>query len=420
MMSKKSSNFTQLSIDLTKQISKEDKKNNGIFFTPHKTIMDNLNILNPYMKNIKRVLEPSCGSCEYIMLLNKVYGELSIDGIEFNKTIFDTIKDNNIEIQDKINLLNYNYLLYDDNIKYDLVIGNPPYYVMKKNDVPLEYHEYFDGRPNIFILFIIKSLKCLNDDGILSFILPKSFLNCLYYNKTRKYISDNFRILHISECSDDFIETKQETIIFIIQKSTNTENNENTQNTENTENNQRFIIMKQNYTIFGLEENIIKFNKLYNGTTTLSQLNFEVNVGNIVWNQCKNILSNDSTDTLLIYSSDIINNKLKIKTYNNPDKKNYIKKSGIDMPLLVINRGYGMGNYKFDYCLIEGGFEYLIENHLICIKYKNVISNKELIKKYKTIIESLKNEKTQEFIRLYFGNNAINTTELCDIVPLFI
>ena len=38
---------------------------------------------------------------------------------------------------------------------------------------------------------------------------------------------------------------------------------------------------------------------------------------------------------------------------------------------------------------------------------------------YNNIIKSLQNEKTIEFIKLYFGNNAINTTELCEILPIY-
>ena len=66
---------------------------------------------------------------------------------------------------------------------------------------------------------------------------------------------------------------------------------------------------------------------------------------------------------------------------------------------------------------IEG--EYLIENHLICIKSKNNISKDELIDKYNLIIKSFNNKKTNEFVELYFGNNAINTKELENILPIF-
>jgi len=38
---------------------------------------------------------------------------------------------------------------------------------------------------------------------------------------------------------------------------------------------------------------------------------------------------------------------------------------------------------------------------------------------YKKIMKSFDYSKTQNFISLYFGNNAINTTELCEILPIY-
>jgi hypothetical protein len=87
---------------------------------------------------------------------------------------------------------------------------------------------------------------------------------------------------------------------------------------------------------------------------------------------------------------------------------------------LVINRGYGNGKYIFNYCLLNINKEYLIENHLICIKYTENINKDDLIKLYKKIIESFKNQKTQKFVQFYFGNNAINTKELCEMLPIYL
>jgi len=403
-------NFNELSVKITKEIGKDEKKENGIFFTPLNTIKRTMKYLQPYMNNIKNVLEPSCGSCEFILWLLKYHDTLLIDGIELHPTIFNYIQNiESIKTNPNVTLFNQDYLKFKIDKKYDLIIGNPPYFVMKKKDVSNEYYPYFDGRPNIFILFIMVSLEKLNPNGILSFVLPKNFLNCIYYDKTRKVISEKYSIIAIDDCEDDFLETKQETILLIIQKKI-----------PNEQENKEYILQINNYTIFGMKENIQKMNYLYCESTTLKDLNFSVNVGNVVWNQCKDILTNDSSYTQLIYSSDITKNKLNMKTYKNEMKKNYIQKEGINTPSLVINRGYGKGTYKFDYCLIEGGFEYLIENHLICIKYNDIITNKELVVLYKKIIKSLQNEKTIQFIELYFGNNAINTTELCHILPIYI
>ena len=396
--------YSDLSISLTKKIKKDEKKNGGIYFTPRITVIKTIELLKPYMKCVKNVLEPSCGSCEYVCELSKQYNNVNIVGIELNKTIFESIK--SLE-SNSITIINEDFILYDSELKYDLIIGNPPFFVMKKKDVKKSYYDYFEGRPNIFILFIIKSFSMLNENGILSFILPKNFLNCLYYDKTRKHIGSNYEILNIVECNDNYIETQQETILLIVQNKKPTQTNH--------------IMNIGGYTIFGTVETIEKIKSYYIDSKRLCDLDFSVSVGNVVWNQCKKQLTSDTTKTLLIYSSDIKDGTLDIQSYKNKYKKNYIDKQGNTEPLLIINRGYGVGKYTFTYCLINenDSIEYLIENHLICIRHKNKIEKESLIKMYKKIIKSFENKKTGEFIKLYFGNNAINTTELCNIVPFY-
>ena len=422
-------------------ISIDKKKESGIYFTPPTTINYNLELIKPYIKNIKNVLEPSCGSCEYILKLNKKWNHLKIDGIEFNKTIYDSIKklENN-----NINLYNEDYLEYDKSTKYDLIIGNPPFFVMKAKDenkqeyekqkkyisrISKEYKDYFIGRPNIFIIFIIKSLQLLNKDGILSFILPKNFLNCRYYDKTRTFIKNNFKIINIVECDDEFIDTNQKTIILIVQ------------NNNNISSNNKYFIEIYKSIILGTQQNIKDLKLLYENSKSLNELNFNVTVGNIDWSQEKPHLTNDKNDTLLIYSSYIKDNKFNICTHKGKkekddlgvetgntlptEKKNYIKESKITKkvltePVLVINRGIGVGNFKLTYCLIDGGFKYIIENHLLCIKYNKKIETDKLLLLYSQIIESFKNEKTEKFIELFCSNNALNTTELQYMLPIYI
>lgn len=388
--------YSDLSLHLTKQIKKDEKKTNGIYFTPPETIQKTLDYLKPYMKHVKEILEPSCGSCEYILALKQLY-DVNITGIELHPTIYDSIKHLHKPI------VHTDFLNHTFDTTFDLIIGNPPYFVMKKSEVNKQYYDYFDGRPNIFLLFIIKSLTLLNKDGILSFVLPRNFLNCLYYDKTRKYIVDHYNLLNIVECNDTYIDTQQDTILIIIQNKPPSNNS--------------FYMTISNFTILGTKSNITKLKTLYKQSTTLDSLGFDVNVGQVVWNQCKQELTNDQTKTRLIYSSDIIDNTLSIKTYSNKDKKNYIEKSGYTEPLLIINRGYGMGKYSFNYCIVQD-ITYLIENHLICIKPREQMDN--LIERYQTIIRSFKNKKTQEFIQIYFGNNAINTSELCKILPIYL
>ena len=45
--------YSNISYQLTKEIDKNEKKNNGIFFTHPKTIYKNFERLEPFMKNIQ-------------------------------------------------------------------------------------------------------------------------------------------------------------------------------------------------------------------------------------------------------------------------------------------------------------------------------------------------------------------------------
>jgi type I restriction-modification system DNA methylase subunit len=412
--------YSSVSKELTAALSKTEKKDNGIYFTPPSCVQYNIDLLSPHLpkkitkKSKFNILEPSFGSGEYITALRTRFPDSSITGVEKNKTIFDKVVQKYFPTSmPGVTLLNADFLAHESCVLYNLIIGNPPYFVMKKEEVDAAYEQYYDGRPNIFILFIIKCLRMLADGGIMSFVLPKSFLNCLYYDKTRKHINDNFEILNIVECSDDkYIETAQETVIIIIRKGAGAEGGGAAP-----------FVMRGAYTIFNTKENITIFKRLYENSKTLADLRFKVSVGKVVWNQCKDILTDDESKTLLIYSSDITNNRLEIKTYKNDEKKNYIDKPGIRTPMIVLNRGYGTGEYKFNYCLIEGGGDgdrdYLVENHLICIECVDKIDNAGAIARYRKVMKSFADERTTEFIKVYFGNSAINTTELGNILPIY-
>jgi len=397
--------YSNISKELTTKLSKITKQTGGIYFTPPSIILDNIKLLEPYIQSINNVLEPSCGSCEYINALTKKYDHLKITGIELNKTIYDSIKEFETS---NVKLYNEDYLKYESMECYDLIIGNPPYFVMKKETVQKSYYKYFEGRPNIFILFIIKSITLLKENGIISFVLPKNFLNCLYYDKTRQYINKHFQILDIVDCvSSKYIETQQPTIVLIIKKAGTLGANED------------YVLERSNFTIFATKTNCIKLKNLFLNSTSLESLGFKVSIGSVVWNQCKELLTNDDSKTRLIYSSSIENNSLTLQTYKNDEKKNYINKKGIRRPMIVINRGYGVGQYKFNYCLINEEYDYLVENHLITIEYTKELSKDELTKQYKKIIDSLNHSNTVEFVATYFGNAAINSSELSQILPIY-
>jgi len=181
----------------------------------------------------------------------------------------------------------------------------------------------------------------------------------------------------------------------------------------------RFTLSINNNIIFNTPSKIHIITQLYKDSVSLYSLGCEVSVGTVVWNQCKDILTDDDTQTRLIYSGDIKTNKLEEVNYKDPSKQNYIMKDGYTGPILLLNRGYGKGKYRFSYCLVDMDTPYLIENHVISIRIRGALSKEILLERYNKIIQSFCNDKTQEFIQLYFGNNAINTTELKYVLPIY-
>jgi adenine-specific DNA-methyltransferase len=404
--------YSELSIKVTKSLSKTEKKEFGIFITP-KVIIENLLsfVLKYSIKsqiNIKRILEPSCGTCEIINACDLMYKDIEIDGIEFNNTMFNSIKD--LNFTNNVKLINSDFMVYNTDKKYHLIVGNPPYFVCKKSDIPAKYSKLCVGRPNIFGLFIIHSLSMLDNGGILAFIIPKSFLNSLYYAIIRNYIKNNCKILEIIDFKEfnEFIDTDQATFGLILQKLDSQIEGEECD----------FSVKLNNNYIFASDASQLKH--MFENSTTLLKMGLKARTGNIVWNEHKDELTDDGNNTLLIYNTNISkDNKFEIKKFKNDVKGQYIKKDGRIDPVLVVNRGNGNSAYKLNYAVINGG-PFLIENHLNEIYSTKKIKKEELLEIYSKIIDSFKNPKTQQFIELFLGNNSLSKTELESIFPIYL
>ena len=119
--------YSQTSKELTSSLSKKEKKDNGIYFTPPSCVRKNIELLKKYLPGeIKEgftILEPSCGSGEYIKALceDDMLSLSKITGIEINKTIFDAIR--KLHVTHKNTNTNVT-LLNDDFIGGRMVINN--------------------------------------------------------------------------------------------------------------------------------------------------------------------------------------------------------------------------------------------------------------------------------------------------------
>jgi Alw26I/Eco31I/Esp3I family type II restriction m6 adenine DNA methyltransferase len=96
--------------------------------------------------------------------------------------------------------------VFRENGGFDVVIGNPPYFVFEKehtqNIDDIKLHSYSDiigtGKINAYRAFIAKTLYSLiKHTGIMCMIFQNSFLGDKSVGKLRKYIFDNHNIIRI-------------------------------------------------------------------------------------------------------------------------------------------------------------------------------------------------------------------------------
>ena len=413
-MSKLNEQYSKFSIDITQSLDKDEKKEYGIFITPKIIITKLVNSLIKYASengiNIQTILEPSCGTCEIVNYCDNVFNGIQIDAIEFNDKIFERIKD--LTFKNNVNIIHQDFINFDSQIKYDLIVGNPPYFVLEKGyKIPNKMEPYIYGRPNMFGLFIIQSIFMLGPNGILAFIIPKSFLNSSYYSKIRNFIKETCKIIEIIDFEKDnkFIDTQQSTFGIILKK----------------ESNNMILSIECDYSIkfndnFMFTNDSVFLKSLLEGTTTLSKLELSVRTGNIVWNQHKDKLTNDDNETVLIYNTNLTKeHTIDLKTFKNEEKHQYIKKDGRIDPVLVVNRGNGKSAYKLNYALVSNIGPYLIENHLNEIYSSKKMKKEDLLILFNKIIQSFQNPKTQLFIDLFLGNNGLSKTELETIFPIY-
>lgn len=115
----------------------------------------------------KRVLEPSCGSGNFI--IGSKNNSFSFTGIEIEKHTYDIAK----HLNPNADIRNGGFETFIAKDSFDLVVGNPPYiadfYVNDTNSL--------GNNLKIANYFPIKSMENLRDGGIMAFVMPSAFLD---------------------------------------------------------------------------------------------------------------------------------------------------------------------------------------------------------------------------------------------------
>ena len=163
-------------------------------------------------------------------LESDIYG-YEIDRIHYNKCI-----DNLNQIARRFdlpaikwNIFNRDYLLSNVTMKYDFIIGNPPYLNYSEIDesVRLNLKEKFEtcksGKFDYCYAFIEKSLSELNENGKFSYLVPGSIFKTVFGKNLREKIKCNLVAIKDYKSLDIFNGALVKSVIIILDNSYNNE-----------------------------------------------------------------------------------------------------------------------------------------------------------------------------------------------------
>ena len=209
------------------EYANSSRQENSAFFTRKDIAFSVVKDL-PELKGKKkiRILEPSVGIGNFIPLLIEKYKDkdevifdlVDIDNNSFVvlKNILDKLK---LSKKFKFNFINADFLTYNFNTKYDIVVGNPPYKKLTNSQELLSLYK-FNARNNetnnLFSFFIEKAILLGN---FVSLIVPKSLINSPEFNITRDILNEK-NLMKICDYGEKgFKGVKIETISFLLETS---------------------------------------------------------------------------------------------------------------------------------------------------------------------------------------------------------
>lgn len=175
------------------------------FYTKSTPIVDYM-INNLLLKPDDRIFEPCGGDGVFVEAILDNNEFSNIDICELNPQSVEILKrkfsgNKNVNIRECDTLLDSD-LSFNSNFGgiYDKIIANPPYGAWQDLEKRVILKKMYQGlyAKESYALFLFRCIELLKHDGILSFIIPDTFLNLHMHKALRKHILSKTKILELA------------------------------------------------------------------------------------------------------------------------------------------------------------------------------------------------------------------------------
>ena len=294
--------------------------------------------------------------------------------------------------------------------RFDLVIGNPPYFQFRASpEIRQRFEPVISGRVNLFALFFQVGIEALKPGGQLAFVVPPSMNNGAYFDGLRETILKHGAVEHLAIHPGSALFPGAQTAVqlLVLRRGARDSGRHVFRRTRPDAGFRR--------TVFAEDARALAAE--FEGRRTLFSLGYEAVTGSVVWNQHRDkLLREASPDAVPLVWPHCIGDAFRIT----PDHRRpaWIEafRPPLTGPAIVVNRVTGsVGEGKLRCALIPSGMRFLAENHV------NVIRTHGRFRpgvRWPGLLDRLRQEGVARRMRMLTGNTQISATELTHLLPV--
>jgi len=354
--------FEEKSIEFQKSLTSKERLAHGVYYTPsdiRKFIFEELSMDMP-----QYILEPTCGTGEFIIDCEKRFPQSTTIGVEIDPRAAAIAKE-----MTSSQIFECDFMEWKSDIMFDLIIGNPPYF---NRPTGFKHNpNIVTCRSNICVEVLHKCMtQHLSEKGIIAFVLPTSILNSKFYRPIIDLIMSSMDIILVKTFDKHhFLGTGVRVFVLILRKKTRDFLSE--------------FVYESPIGKSIISEHATEMRSIIGDHRVIGMLDVDISFG-VTAASVKPYFTESSQSFPLICSANIKQSSAFQLVSNAYPKKRFEGRA------ILIPRGYGHSKYLLEYIDYTG--EFIIENHVIAITGPS--------EDLDAIVRSFANSKTKRFVHL--------------------